>query len=86
MDNSSECTLIAEKTNTFVYKKTFFDKEGWADATKYRPIPFDIVLLKTERDKELCGWWNKVRWVGLRLTRSDKITKWKRRKYEQVNL
>lgn len=80
----TEGKLIGEKVNSFVYKSTIFDKNGWADAKKFRPIPFDLVVLKTSEGSEFSGWWNKFQWEGLRLRQKHKITHWKRRIYEQI--
>lgn len=52
------------------------NEDGWVDAAVYRPVPYDMVHLKTQ-DKEKPGWWNGVRWEGLRVTHRDKINFWK---------
>lgn len=75
----------AEKINTFSYLVTKFDKYGWADAERSLPIPFDLVIVLTNTDKKIIAWWNQVRWDGFKLRPKDKIIKWKRRKYEQLN-
>ncbi len=85
MTNSNSVEITAEKTNSFVYKNTRFNNGGWANASKYRPIPFDLVIVHTKCGREHVGWWNKKSWDGLHLNSTDIIDKWKRRKYEQIN-
>ena len=84
MKNIPQSHLIAEKTNSFVYNSTVFNEDGWADAKKYRPIPFDLVTIQTETGKNFIGWWNTLCWQGLRLRKQDHIKFWKRRMYEQI--
>ena len=74
----------AEKVNTFSYIVTKFDKNGWADAEKSLPIPFDLVTVLTNTDKKIIAWWNQVRWDGYRLGSKDRVIKWKRKKYEHL--
>ena len=76
---------IHEKINTFRYLLTNFNSEGWADATRFRPIPFDLVLVETLQGKKFPAWWNQHKWEGLHLKSSDSIKRWKRRRYEQIN-
>jgi len=81
---NEEVRPIAEKINTFLYKTTVFNKEGWADASKYLPIAFDLVTLKTSTDRKIAGWWNNHEWDGLYLKKEDQVVKWKRIKYEHI--
>jgi hypothetical protein len=74
-------TITQEKDNTFRYLLTEFGKDGWVDVNKSRPIPFDLVLLKTSKGREFVGWWNKIEWDGYRLKHSDQIIEWKRMNY-----
>lgn len=76
--------ILVEKTNSLRYLITEFDQNGWADATKFRPIPFDLVTVETHSGKKLCGWWTLVRWDGLYLKSSDSVLKWKRRRYDHI--
>lgn len=71
-----------EKVNTFRYLISKFNKEGWANVDKHLPIPFDLVTVQTSNGKTFAAWWNKTVWEGLRLKPTDKIIRWKRRKYE----
>jgi len=77
--------ITAEKVNSFRYLVTKFDANGWADATTALPIPFDLVTLLTDRNKEIGGWWALSHWEGLRLRPQDIVLKWKRRRYEFLN-
>lgn len=74
-----------EKANTFRYILTKFDKNGWADAEKHLPIPFDLVTVLTDTQKKIAAWWNEINWEGFRLKKCDKVLKWKRRIYEHIS-
>lgn len=74
----------SEKKDTFYYRITKFDKEGWANAKKAKPIPFDMVTIETASGKRCPAWWNESLWEGLRLRKNDKILRWKRRVYVHV--
>ncbi len=74
-----------EKVNGFRYLLTVFNSEGWADAKKHLPIPFDLVTIETKTGKKVSAWWTQVNWDGLYLKPSDSVVKWKRRRYEQIN-
>lgn len=52
------------------------DSEGWADASLYHPIPYDLVFMQTEK-KSKPGWWTGQHWEGSRLVIEDKIFYWK---------
>lgn len=82
---SSPVHRTAEKANRFRYIVTKFDEEGWADAERSLPIPFDLITLLTSTDKKIVGWWDGGAWDGYRLRPKDKIVKWKRRRYEIFN-
>lgn len=84
MTETNDNQITAEKVNSFVYKKTTFNVDGWADASKHKPIPFDLVVVHTTHGREHIGWWNQESWDGLYLNIADKIDKWKRRKYEKI--
>lgn len=83
-----------EKIRPFSYKVVQFDEEGWADAEKFKPIPFDLVKVITLENKEKNAWWAVVKdklsqtqeeyWDGIRLKPTDKVIKWKRRLYEWI--
>ncbi len=73
-----------EKINTFRYLITKFNESGWADAEKSLPIPFDLVTVLTDTHKQMAAWWNKNEWEGVRLKKTDKVMKWRRRIYEHI--
>jgi len=74
----------AEHINSLTYTVTEFDEDGWAETKKALPIPFDLVLMKTNTDKKIIGWWNQQNWEGIRLRSKDKVVKWKRRRFEHI--
>jgi len=67
-----------EESNTFVYKLAQFDENGWADASKFKPIPYDILYLKTDRNRIIKGWWAEFFFDGYRLKEDEKVLKWKK--------
>lgn len=67
-----------EESNTFVYKVTQFDENGWADATKYKPIPYDMIYLQTNYERVVKGWWAEFFFDGLRLKPDEIVVKWKK--------
>lgn len=73
-----------EKANSFRYLVSKFNKEGWADASKSSPIPFDLVTICTNRNKEISGWWTGHKWEGARLKNKEIVLFWKRRRYEHL--
>lgn len=56
--------------------------EEWIDAQKYKPEPFELVILKT-KDKVAHGWYKGDffgkgnEWFGLRLKEKPKVLYWK---------
>lgn len=74
----------AEKTNSFRYQVTKFDKEGWANAKTASPIPFDLVTVLTSRRKKVPAWWDQQKWEGPRLRGCERVLKWRRRRYERI--
>lgn len=60
----------------FEYKNTICDFDGWVDAERYRPYPYDLVLLKPQ-SKAKPGWWNGAQWEGYRLKEEEKVYYWK---------
>lgn len=51
--------------------------EAWQTPDEYLPRPFDIVYMDVGR-KTITGWWTGNLWMGLRLKKEDKISKWKK--------
>ena len=56
------------------------DKNGWVDASKYRPMEFDLCMLKIKNKRCKLGWFSGSIWDGLNLEPSDEIIAWKRQK------
>ena len=54
-------------------------EDGWIIDLTYRPINFDMMLLKVKnRNKHVPGWWDGVAWVGLHFRPEYMVTAWKR--------
>jgi hypothetical protein len=60
----------------FGVKDVKTNEEGWADAKLYRPYPYDLVSMRTQR-KIIPGWWSGQKWEGLHLRSDDSIFFWK---------
>lgn len=60
----------------FGVKDVKTNEEGWTDAKLFRPYPYDLVAMQTQR-KIIPGWWTGQKWEGLRLRDGDKILFWK---------
>ncbi len=68
-----------EKKPSFYYTDVFYNEEGWADAKKFLPINYDLVLVKTKDHVVKTGWSNGFGWDGLNLESEDEVLYWKRR-------
>lgn len=53
--------------------------EGWVDATKFYPLPYDLCELYL-KDKIRTGWWTGQGWFGRRLKQDEKVLFWKKEK------
>ena len=67
----------------FFYKNVEFDDRGWADANKFRPSKYDLVLLKILREQldfshPLVGWWTGNTWDGFKIRPNDEVIAWKK--------
>lgn len=72
----------SRKVRKFSYKDVKYDEDGWADASKYQPIDFDLVFMKTTEGKVKSGWIATNVWEGIRLRPEEKVIKWKQ--YHEV--
>ncbi len=64
---------------TFVkYIDVPLDKDGYADASKYLPVEYDLMFLKIDGKSVRSGWWNGNRWDGLNVNPDDNVLYWKR--------
>jgi hypothetical protein len=73
--------LDKTKSEERVYKYSDIptDEQKWVFNLKYMPIPYDLMHLKLKGlDKIKSGWWNGIRWKGLRLKRCETVIAWKR--------
>jgi hypothetical protein len=71
-------SLIKVSRDNISYLDVSYDNDGWADAKKYLPCDFDLVLLKRKDGRILKGWSVSNSWDGLRLKKTDEIVQWKR--------
>lgn len=53
---------------------------GWVNASKALPIPFDLMFLQINgRYLTKFGWWTGQEWMGLNFRPTETIIKWKRK-------
>jgi len=62
-----------------LYADVVYDENGWADAREVRPVPFDLVYMKTDKEKIRVGWWKGDNWFSLRLKPSENVLRWRRK-------
>ena len=62
----------------YTYRDIVYDDKGWADATQYLPLDYDLIIAKDESGRVYSGWYNGFSWDGKYLTENHKITRWKR--------
>lgn len=55
-----------------------YDFDGWANAKKYKPIPFELTYLKTLKNT-IIGWWAGNEWFSHRLKKDDEVIFWKKK-------
>ena len=60
----------------FTYRDAIKDEDGWVDASKFLPMPYELVRVKTQ-DKSKNLWWNGREWEGFRKKDEDKVFYWK---------
>ncbi len=73
-------TRLHEDTDScFTYPMVKYDCDGWADASKYSPIDYDLLFLKIEGLKgTIRGWCSQNRWDGMKWKEGYKVKYWKR--------
>lgn len=72
-------TKTKSKVRTLCYADVEDNLNSWVSADEYRPKHYDIVYLKTAKDKIFKGWINNFNnWDGLRLKSNDVIVCWKK--------
>jgi len=79
LDKSKKKELKKVGESLLSYDDVIYDIDGWADAKKYAPEQFDLVLIQTD-NKTVNGWHTGEEWYSLRLRDYDDVLYWKRRK------
>ena len=78
--------MIDKKKYYNAYRKTKkgiqFDQEGYADAQKYKPMPYELVEAIDLKGKKKCCWWAQCEWDGINLSCTE-FVKWKYIPYEE---
>lgn len=67
----------SKKDRKFSYKDIDYDPDKWADAKKFFPADFDLMLLKT-KDKTYSGWASGYKWDGYKHKKENEVLYWKR--------
>lgn len=62
----------------YTYTDVFFDKDGWADSDDFRPVTYDLMLLRDENNRTIVGWYTGSGWDGLRY-KGQEVKHWKRK-------
>lgn len=65
------------KFRKFSYIDIAYDEDGWALASKYLPLPYDLMWLQLKDGTIKSGWVEGKVWEGVRLKPSDKVVKWR---------
>ncbi len=74
--------LLGTRTRLFSYKDVVADEEGWIKAKDFLPPDYDLVLIKTSKDRIVAGWHTGHYWEGLKLPANQIVEYWKRREEE----
>ena len=62
----------------FRYRDIVREEDGYVDATKYAPFPYDLVEIILENGRKYSGWYTGNEYMGLRFGEVKQITKWRR--------
>lgn len=52
------------------------DDDGWISAKEYLPYPYDLVVVKTDKDHTWNAWYDGEFWDGYRLTNNETVLRW----------
>lgn len=68
-----------EKYTPLYTKKKYisFDKEGWAEFPKFKPVPFELVSFQEKNGISKNGWWTGQEWDFLYKKHNPNVIKWK---------
>jgi len=61
------------------YRDIHFDGDKWADAKKYIPEDYDLVLMRVNTGEVIPGWACGYKFEGLRLKPEHVVKYWKRK-------
>lgn len=68
-----------KKSPKYSYRDIYFDPGKWADASRFLPEDYDLVLMRLTNGKTITGWSVGLKWEGLRLQPEDNVKYWKRK-------
>jgi hypothetical protein len=61
------------------YNMFEYDEDGWADASRFLPLDFDLCNVKVkDKPKTYSGWHTANYWDGLNIKKDDVILYWKK--------
>jgi hypothetical protein len=67
------------KRRKFTYKDVLYDSKDWADASKFLPADYDMMIIRVKDKPTITGWCMGSKWEGFRLKDGDEVTQWKRK-------
>lgn len=67
------------KIRKAIYNDCSYDADGWADASKFLPLEYDLVLMKIKDKKTQIGWVSFNQWDGLKFGKTDEVLYWKKK-------
>lgn len=68
----------------FTYPMVAYDENGFADATLFHPIDYDLLTLRLHgKEDPIKGWCCGNSWDGFKMQDSDIVTHWKKGKQEE---
>ena len=71
--------LVDDKCKLLDYSRVEYDKRGFADASRFLPIEFELCNLKTTIGTIVPGWWDGVSFYSHKIKNRDlKVVAWEK--------
>ena len=62
----------------YTYRHVPFDEHGWVSPTVALPMEYDLVLVKTDKNKRYPAWYTGFEWDGKSIDKDMKVMLWRR--------
>lgn len=72
------------KEKEYFYRDVQYDIDGWADATKWLPADYDLVIMRLKNRPTIVGWSVGKEWISLRLKDNDTVLQWRKKPEEKT--